>query len=185
MLNAMKFDDFRNFVLLTSPSISHCMRKLLLFLLILGSLSTIAQDSLRESPVVFIKSKTIISSNAAIDGQEFQFEVTRDVYANGELIIEAGAKAYGNVIFVNKSKFVGEPGLIEIEMSIVEGVEKDYAISGPILFSQGKSRKTASCLLSALVTPLFLLIKGQPAHIYPYTEIEVELTEFSKPSRSN
>jgi hypothetical protein len=118
-------------------------------------------------------------------GQEFQFEVSRDVYAKGQLIIEEGAKAYGNVVYVNKSKFVGEPGVIEIEMSIVEGLEKDYDISGPLLFSEGKSRKTVSCLLSVLVAPLFLLIKGQPASIYPFVEIEVELTEFRNPSRSN
>lgn len=161
------------------------MKKILFLLFIACQMAAMAQSANFDSLYFYVKPNALITSKGARYGQEFQFTVTEDVVVDGAVIIEAGAQAYGVVSYINKAGLFGEPGEIEIQMDVVEGVGKDYPISGPLLFSKGRSRKTLTILLGVLVNPLFLLIHGQQANIYPNTEIELKLGQAKRRTRSN
>ena len=151
------------------------MKNILTFLFICIGLWASSQVRMPDSVAVYIKTESLLSSKTIRYGQELEFTVTRDVVVDDQVIIEAGAKAFGVVTQAAKADLLGDPGMLEIQMDVVEGVSQDYPISGPKLFSQGKDRQTVACVLAVVVTPLFLLLKGQQAKIFPTTEIEVFL----------
>jgi hypothetical protein len=161
------------------------VKKLLLFITFSWPLFFLAQLELPDNVPFYIQSTQWISSQTAMDGQEYTFTVMENVVVNNQIIIEAGAKAYGIVTLVGKNSFLGKPGIIEIEMDFVEGLSLDYPIQGPVLYSEGRPRKSLSILLSIFVSPLFLFLKGQSANITPNTEIEVFLDNGKKRSRRN
>lgn len=155
----------------------HRMRILTLLLLMLSPLLCMAQRHRRDTTFVKVQAERVIDSKIYRHGNTCVFVVTDDVYVGDSLIIEKGARAYGTVTLASKARSVGEPGILEIKPDYVEGVSRDYDLSGPLLYSEGRERKLASCLLGALVFPGFLLLKGQEAHIYPTTVIEIGLVK--------
>jgi hypothetical protein len=148
------------------------MKKLLLLLLLLIPLLTFAQRHRRDSIFVKVQSERMIDSRAFKAGQTCTFTVVENVYLGDSLIIEKGAKAYGTVAHSVRARGIGDPGLLEVKPEYVMGVNRDYDFSGPIMYSEGRSRRVQACAL-AFISPLFLLIRGQEAHIYPSTVIEL------------
>ncbi|MEN9639949.1 MAG: hypothetical protein RLZZ262_1818 [Bacteroidota bacterium] len=151
------------------------MKKFVLFLLLALPVLGFSQRQRFDTTYVKIQSEQLISSKYFKSGAACTFVVVENVYQGDSIIIDKGARVHGTVTLVHKAKALGEPGLIEVTPTYVEGVTQDYELAGPVLFSEGNSRKVQACLLGALISPLFLLLPGQQAQIYPTTIVEVAL----------
>jgi hypothetical protein len=159
------------------------MKNLFLLCFVCAQLLAFAQDSTDtlNDRYIYVKPKRELSSSSLKLGEKVDFVLIQDVYINGKLVVEEGTIVQGEVIVAQKKQLVGGPGRLEILVREVGGINQDYDIKGPILYSEGRSRRGLACGL-AFITPLFLLIPGNEAYIYTDTEIELEL-EREQPNR--
>jgi hypothetical protein len=154
------------------------MKNLILLYFVCAQLLAFAQDSTAtlNDRHIYVKAKRELSSRSLKLGEKVDFEVIQDVYIHGKLVVEEGTTVQGEVIVAQKKQLVGGPGRLEILIREVEGINQEFDIIGPILYSEGRSRRGLACGL-AIISPLFLLIPGNEAYIYTDTEIELELEQ--------
>lgn len=75
---------------------------------------------------VMVRTLDPMSSTTATTGQKFAVEVDADVVVDGVVILPAGTRGAGTIVFARKKGMSGRPGALDVRIDSVEGP------SGPI-----------------------------------------------------
>jgi hypothetical protein len=107
-----------------------------------------------------------INSKTARPGTIIDFRVSSDVKVKGKTLISGGSIAKGQVVRVQKSKALGQEGVIEIQVRSVKAVDgQDVILFGGNLFREGEDRQTLSIILGLICFPFGFLLKGESPEI--------------------
>ncbi len=116
-----------------------------------------------------------LNSKTAQQGDEVVYFVSEDVVSKyGEIFIQRGARATGEVTKVRRSKTLGRKGMLEFSVDEVEAVDGTKVPLRSTVNRDGKSRGGTITLLSVFATPawpFFLLIKGKNIYLGQGTPI--------------
>jgi hypothetical protein len=118
-----------------------------------------------------------LSSQTATEGDVIHLEVTDPVIVNGAIAIGAGAPVRGVVSSVTHAGRLGKAGSISIRVESTESVDGQR-----VRLRASKTQKTddkvgSVVALTVLVSPLFLLKKGNDVAYQPGTPITVYTDE--------
>ena len=106
-----------------------------------------------------------IDSSSAQTGDSVKFKTVKSITLNGQTIIAAGSPVSATVIKAEKRKRIGRPGEIVVgDFSTVTTKGTKVPLTGD-LSQSGKRKMTLSIVLSVVIIPLFLLMKGKDAVI--------------------
>ncbi len=126
-----------------------------------------------EGTRVAIKTLETISSESAKRGQAVRFEVVRNVEVNGKVVIKSGALVTAEVTRVESRRAIGREGVLQVSVrnaTAVDGTQVPLRIT---LEEKGEEALTTTVVLSVVICPLFLLMKGDDAVIPEGTEFTV------------
>jgi hypothetical protein len=124
--------------------------------------------TLNAGTMVPLETMGIITSETILVGQSLDFKVSRDVKADGIVVIPAGSIARGQVMRAQHAKGLGKAGYIEVQIKSVTAVDgTDIYLAGGNLFQEGEDKQTLAIVLGVFVCILFLTLKGKDAMIPP------------------
>jgi hypothetical protein len=118
---------------------------------------------------VKLRFKETITSKTVEENQAIEFEVAEDVVLQGVTVIARGASAKGIISEVKRARMLGRKGKIGIilkEVGLVSG-ERVALRANP---TQGGGLSASTIALSAVLTPVFLLMGGKEAKYTAGTE---------------
>lgn len=121
---------------------------------------------LKAGTTINFETTSVIKSGSMLAGQLIDFRVTRDVIADGNVVVPAGSIAKGQVVRSEKAKGLGKPGFIEVQIKSVTAVDgQEIFLSSNNVSNEGDDKSTAAIVLGILVCFLFLFKKGGEAEI--------------------
>lgn len=121
---------------------------------------------LKAGTTINFETTSVIKSGSMLAGQLIDFRVTRDVIADGNVVVPAGSIAKGQVVRSEKAKGLGKPGFIEVQIKSVTAVDgQEIFLSSNNVSNEGDDKSTAAIVLGILVCILFLFKKGGEAEI--------------------
>ena len=124
-----------------------------------------AGATLPNNTPVEIQSVETIDSSVIQKGDSVKFKTVKNITLNGQTIIAAGSPVSATVIKAEKRRRIGRPGEIIIgDFSTVTTKGTKVPLTGD-LSQTGKSKMTLSIVLSVVVIPFFLLMKGKDTAI--------------------
>ncbi len=125
---------------------------------------------------VVLETTSSIRSNEVRVGHMVEFRVMYDVKVENQVVIAAGAVALGEVKHVDKAKEIGRQGSLQIQLNWVTAIDgQEVPLVSRSLNEEGEDRQLLSIVLSAVVFPLFLLVKGKEAHLPPGEQFTAEV----------
>lgn len=87
--------------------------------------SALAQDQaetvIPPGTEVVVRTVDFMSSASATTGQKFVVEVDADVVVDGVVVLPAGTKGSGTIVFARKKGMSGRPGALDVRIDSVEG----------------------------------------------------------------
>jgi hypothetical protein len=105
-----------------------------------------------------------ISSKTAAEGDEFEIVTSEPIDLAGGAVLPAGFHGRGEVTNVEHRGMLGKPGQLSVRLDYVRIGETKVRLRSN-QGREGKSNVGGVIVLSLLVTPLFLLMKGKDAVI--------------------
>ncbi len=133
------------------------MAVLITFLFTIASAGTF---TLQNSTVVAVKTTNQLSTTQVRVGQEIIFIVAADVKVDGEVLIKAGAPAYGIVQDSKNQQMAGIAGSIVVSVNSTVAVDgTTIALSGAFS-NAGESEVGTTVAVGVILCPLALLNKG-------------------------
>ncbi len=124
---------------------------------------------LADNTPVKLKFKETITSKTAQENQPIEFEVSEDVTLNNVVVITKGATAKGIISEVKRAHMLGRKGKLTIllkEVTLATGERVSVRANQ----SQGGGLSASTIALSAVLTPVFLLMGGKEAKYTAGTE---------------
>lgn len=118
-----------------------------------------------EGTRVAHKALETVTSATAKKGQTVRFEVVRDVEVKGKVVIKAGAPATGEVLKAESKKMIGREGVLQVGIRYATAVDGTQVPLRASLEEKGEERLVLTVVLSVVLCPLFLLMKGEEAEI--------------------
>src|SRR5436305_878891 len=118
-----------------------------------------------------------VSSKTAKPGDSVSFKVDEDVVVNGHVVISKGTLAKGSVINAEKSGRMGKSGKLGIQVESTTTVDGQPLRLRAAKGKEGADKTNSVTALSILVSPLFLLKKGEDATIKEGTKVIVFVDE--------
>ena len=118
-----------------------------------------------------------INSKTATEGQVVTFRVVNHVVVDGYTVIQEGAIARGTVVNVEGRGMLGKAGKLAVRVDSVKAVDGQKVRLRAQQAKTGGSNTGKVIALSLLVTPLFLLMRGNTARIKPGQHILVYTDE--------
>jgi hypothetical protein len=118
-----------------------------------------------------------VTSKEAKPNDPVDFTVTEDLLINGQVIVRKGTAAVGSVINAEKKGYMGKSGKLAVQ------VESTTTSDGrPLKLRAAKGREgddktTSTMVMSTLISPAFLFLKGSEAKIAPGTVVTVYVAE--------
>ena len=117
------------------------------------------------TPIQLATMNSISSAKASV-GQLINFTVVDDIVAEGEVVIEKGSIATGQIERVNHAKGLGKAGFVEVRIKSVQTVDgQNVFLSDGNVYKEGADNSTTAILLGVLICILFLTMKGGEAYI--------------------
>ncbi|HJP60539.1 MAG TPA: hypothetical protein VJ865_11080 [Gemmatimonadaceae bacterium] len=116
---------------------------------------------------------SFLSSETANIGDEVQMEVDSDVIVDGAIAIAAGSPVRGTVANVTRASRMGRSGSISVHVESTRAVDEQRV---PVRATKGRTEgdKAGSTIaLAVVVSPLFLLRRGNDVAYQPGTKIPV------------
>lgn len=121
---------------------------------------------LKAGTIINFETMTTIKSDSMLTGQVIDFRVTRDVMADGNVVIPAGSIAKGQVVRSEKAKGLGKAGFVEVQIKSVTAVDgQEIYLSANNISDEGDDKSTGAIVLGLLICFLFLFKKGGEAEI--------------------
>ncbi len=124
---------------------------------------------LTDNTPIKLKFKETISSKTAEENRPIEFDVAEDIVVQGVIVIAKGTSAKGMIAEVKRAKMLGRKGKISIilkEVALVSGERVSLRASQ----TQGGGLSAGTIALSAIITPIFLLMGGKEAKYTAGTE---------------
>lgn len=114
-----------------------------------------------------------INSKHSTEGQLVTFRVVEEVMAQGHRVIAKGALVRGTVTDVEGRGMLGKAGKLSVRIDNVSAVDGQKVRLRASKGKTGGSNTGKVIALSLLVTPLFLLMRGNTARIKPGQHLQV------------
>jgi len=118
-----------------------------------------------------------VTSKEAKPNDPVDFTVTEDVVINGQVIVRKGTAAVGSVINAEKKGYMGKSGKLAVQVESTTTSDgrplKLRAAKG----REGNDKTTSTMVMSTLISPAFLFLKGSEAKIAPGTVVTVYVAE--------
>lgn len=124
---------------------------------------------LTDNTPVKLRFKETITSKTAQENQLIEFEVAEDVVVKGVTVIQRGAIAKGIIAEVKRARMLGRRGKLNIVLKEVQ-IASGERVALRASTGKGGGLSGGAIALSAIVTPLFLLMGGKEAKYTAGTE---------------
>jgi hypothetical protein len=128
---------------------------------------------LAEGTTILVTPTEEINSKYATEGQVVTFRVTDDVEEGGLVFVKTGSIVRGTVTNVEGRGMLGKAGKLSVSIDSVKAVDGQKVRLRAVKGKEGGSNTGKVIALSLLVTPLFLLMRGNTARIKPGTQFQV------------
>lgn len=120
--------------------------------------------TLSPGTMVILKVNETVKGDMAT-GTTVNLSVLHDVIKDGHLLIKAGTPATGSVASAEKAKMIGREG------KVIISVDRTQTVDGQVVFLQGsmegkgEEKLVTSVVISTLLCPLALLMRGGEGEI--------------------
>lgn len=116
---------------------------------------------LRAGTVVALRLTETVDGKTKNVGDTVMLEVTREVKANGYIVIDVGTRAMGEVVKSTSATFFGKPGEIGIAIHRTEAVDGTPVPLRATLSRMGEDKYLLSIGVGLLLCGLGFLLKGE------------------------
>lgn len=123
-----------------------------------------------------------VNSKISSEGDPVTFRVVDDVVVNDKVVVKAGTVVKGIVSDLEKRGMLGKAGKISIRVEKTTTVDGQPLRLRAVRAREGGSNTGKVIALTLLVSPLFLLMRGNTARIKPGMKIQVYTDEEKKVS---
>lgn len=120
---------------------------------------------LKAGTVVALRLTETVDSKTKNVGDTVMLEVTREVKANGHIVIDVGARAMGEVVRSTSATYFGKPGEIAIAIHRTEAVDGTPVPLRATLSRTGEDNYMLSIGVGLLLCGIGFLLKGEEAAI--------------------
>lgn len=116
-----------------------------------------------HTPIV-IRCVDTITTNNIVSGGTVNFAVVADIKdSNGDVIIKAGTPVTAQISFAKSKGMIGRSGEVTVVDFSTTAVDGTYIPLSGSVSAKADDKMTMSIVLSVLLCPLFLLMKGEEA----------------------
>lgn len=124
------------------------------------------QAKLSAHTPIIIRCDETITTKDIMDGGTVNFSVLSDVKSsNGAVLITAGTPVTAIISFSSPKGMIGKSGTITISDFHTTAVDGTYVPLSSSISARPDDKMTTSIVLSVLICPLFLLMKGEDAQV--------------------
>ena len=124
------------------------------------------KSTLAAHTPIIIRCTENISTRDIVSGGEVNFAVVNDVKdASGNILIKAGSPVTAQISFVKTKGMIGRSGEVTVTDFHTTAVDGTYVPLSGSVSARPDDKMTLSIVLSVLVCPLFLLLKGDDAQV--------------------
>lgn len=118
-----------------------------------------------HTPIV-IRCTETISTRDVMSGGTVNFAVVSDVRDNsGNILVKAGTPVTAEITFAKSKGMIGKSGEVTVNDFHTTAVDGTYIPLSGSVSARPDDKMTMSIVLSVLICPLFLLIKGDDAQV--------------------
>ena len=115
---------------------------------------------------IMIRCTETISTRDVVSGGTVNFAVVYDVKdSNNNILIKAGTPVTAEISFVKSKGMIGKSGEVIVNDFHTTAVDGTYIPLSGSVSARPDDKMTLSIVLSVLVCPLFLLMKGEDAQV--------------------
>lgn len=130
------------------------------------SAAAMGKSTLAAHTPIIIRCTETISTRDIVSGGEVNFAVVNDVKnANGNILIKAGSPVTAQISFAKSKGMIGRSGEVTVTDFHTTAIDGTYVPLSGSVSAKPDDKMTLSIVLSVLVCPLFLLIKGDDAQV--------------------
>jgi hypothetical protein len=129
--------------------------------------------TLADGTEVILRVVKPVSSATARVEDRVEFEATEDVLAEGVMVIEKGARAWGRVIQARPKKSFGRSGKLDFTIDYVKAVDGQNLSLRSTRAVKGDDSYGKAGVVTLLVGPLGFLVKGKNVEIQSGTEYTI------------
>jgi len=126
--------------------------------------------TLSPGTMVILKVNETITGDAPA-GKVVNLTVLHDVVKDGYVLIKAGTPATGSVASAEKAKMIGREGKVIISVDRTHTVDRQVVYLQGSMEGKGEEKLVTSVVVSTLLCPLALLMKGGEGEIPAGAEI--------------
>lgn len=131
----------------------------------LASAST-GQEKLPAHTPIIIRCNETISTRDVVDGGTVNFSVLSDIKSqDGNILISAGTPVTATISFSSPKGMIGKSGTITINDFHTTAIDGSYVPLSSSVSARPDDKLATSIVLSVLICPLFLLMKGEDAQV--------------------
>lgn len=118
-----------------------------------------------HTPIVIRATETITTKDI-VSGGEIKFSVLTDVKDSyGNILIKAGSPVTAQISFAKSKEMLGRSGELTVTDFHATAVDGTYIPLSGSISAKPEDKMTTSIVLSVLICPLFLLMKGDEAQL--------------------
>lgn len=138
-----------------------------------------------HTPII-IRCTETISTKDVVSGGTVNFAVVSDVKDNNDnILIKAGTPVTAEITFAKSKGMIGKSGEIIVNDFHTTAVDGTYIPLSGSVSARPDDKMTLSIVLSVLICPLFLLMKGKEAQVpagttktaYTVTEVYIKVVK--------
>lgn len=118
-----------------------------------------------------------VTSKEAKPNDPVEFTVTEDLVINGQVVVRKGTPAIGSVINAEKKGYMGKSGKLAVQVESTTTSDGQRLKLRAAKGREGDDKTTSTMVLSTLISPAFLFMKGTEAKITPGTVVTVYAAE--------
>lgn len=127
--------------------------------------TTQGKSKLQAHSPIIIKCTEAISTKDIVNGSEVHFAIVNNILDEKEnILIKAGTPVTASITF-KKKELIGRSGEITITDFHTTAVDGTYVPLSGSVSAKPDDKMTMSIVLSVLICPLFLLLKGEDARV--------------------
>lgn len=128
--------------------------------------NTNGKSLLKAHTPIIIKCAETITTKNIVSGGEVKFVIPSNITSpDGKILISAGTPVTAQISFAQDKGFVGKSGELTVTDFHTTAVDGTYIPLSGSISARPDDKMTVSIILSVLVCPLFLLMKGNEAQL--------------------